>query len=228
MVILFDLDETLVDQKDASAIASRILLHSYKEQLFYDEATFPNIWRDVMKKYAILFNEGKISFHDQRRMRIREIFNQPELCDEEADQRFAIYLDHYEGNWRLFKDVIPCLDSLNRYRKGIVTNGYSVQQRQKLAGLGLERYFEVVLISEELGISKPHPDIYKAASTQLDCDPACCIFIGDNLENDVIGSINAGMHGIWLNRDGQKCYDASIVTIYGLGELKSKIEETQC
>jgi putative hydrolase of the HAD superfamily len=224
MVILFDLDETLVNQKDAADVASQIFLHEFKEQLPYNETTFQKIWWEVMQKYATLFSEGKISFQEQRRLRIREIFNQPKINDEEADRRFANYLEHYEDNWQLFGDVIPCLDSLDRYTLGIVTNGNVVQQRQKLERFGLEKYFERVLISEELGYCKPHREIFLAASSQFGCDPTNCIFVGDSLENDIIGGNRAGMQGIWLNRDGRRCNDTSVLTIHGLGELKTMIE----
>lgn len=224
MVILFDLDETLVNQKDAAGIAAQIFLQQFKGQLPYTEAVFPKIWWEVMQKYALMFSEGKISFQEQRRLRIREIFNQPEITDAEADRVFAIYLHHYEDHWRLFADVIPCLVSLDHYRLGVVTNGNGVQQRQKLERMGLKKYFERVFISEELGCAKPQSEIYLTASRSFGCDSLQCVFVGDDLENDVIGPNQAGMCGIWLNRDGQTCDDAGIVSIHDLGELKAKIE----
>ena len=224
MIILFDLDETLVNQKDAVNIASGLFLHAFEDQLPYDEASFPKIWWDVMQKIAALFIAGKISFQDQRCWRIREIFGQPGMSDEEADRKFAVYLRHYEDNWQLFPDVLPCLDSLGRYPLGVVTNGNGVQQRQKLARFGLQKYFAHLLISEEIGFSKPQRQIFLAASAQFGCAPADCVFVGDSLESDVIGSNQAGMRGIWLNRDGQNCADGSIVTIHDLGELKARVE----
>jgi len=176
-----------------------------------------------MQKYGKLLGEGKLSFQEQRRLRIREIFNQPKISNEEADRRFAIYLRHFEDHWQLFDDVIPCLDSLDGYILGIVTNGNSFQQRQKLERSGIQKYFERVLISEELGCHKPQREIFSVTCRQFGCDPADCIFVGDNLENDVIGPGQAGMHGIWLNRDRHQCADDSILTIHGLGELKTRI-----
>jgi putative hydrolase of the HAD superfamily len=224
MIILFDLDDTLVNQKDAAVKASTLFLNEFKDQLSYDENAFPKIWWAVMQKYSNLFIEGKLSFQEQRRYRIREIFNQKELGDEKADRIFAVYLQHLEENWKLFNDVIPCLDSLSHYPKGLVTNGNGIQQRKKLEKLDLLKYFNKIIISEELGFSKPQREIFLAASNQFGCNPSECFFIGDNLEVDVIGSNEVGMNGIWLNRENIGILDDNIIVIQNLVELKSKIE----
>lgn len=228
MNILFDLDDTLLDHENAVKIAAQLFWREFRDRLSYDEKTFPRIWQEAIEKYYPLFNDGMITFQEQRRLRIREIFLQSRISDEEADQIFTMYIKHYENNWRLFNDVIPCLDNLSRYRLGVITNGNSVQQRQKLEHLRVKKYFDDIFISEEIGFSKPEPEIFLTVTAQLGCEPTDCIYIGDDIENDVVGSNAVGMYGIWLNRNKKHLDEENIKTIHSLDELKEKIESICC
>jgi putative hydrolase of the HAD superfamily len=92
-----------------------------------------------MEKHFATFMRGEITFVEHRRRRIRELFQETELylADDEADERFAIYLQYYEDNWTLFDDVLPCLDALSNRRLGIISNGNAEQQAKKLHQTGI-------------------------------------------------------------------------------------------
>ncbi|MED3646505.1 HAD-IA family hydrolase [Halalkalibacterium halodurans] len=85
---------------------------------------------------------------------------------------------------------------LKNYRLGIITNGESLLQRIKLKKLGIERYFEVVVISEEVGISKPHGVIFRKAVDMLGVQVGHSISIGDHLYNDIYGASLEGLYTI--------------------------------
>ncbi|MDY7220936.1 HAD-IA family hydrolase [Halalkalibacterium halodurans] len=85
---------------------------------------------------------------------------------------------------------------LKNYRLGIITNGESLLQRIKLKKLGIERYFEVVVISEEVGISKPHGVIFRKAVDMLGVQVGHSIYIGDHLYNDIYGASLEGLYTI--------------------------------
>jgi putative hydrolase of the HAD superfamily len=96
----------------------------------------------------------------------------------------------------------PCLAALagSGLRLGIVTNGDSVQQREKLKALGLTRQFAVVVAAADIGVAKPDPRIFLHAAGQLKVAPANCLFVGDLRDTDALGAAAAGMKGVWLNR----------------------------
>lgn len=196
--IFFDLDETLLDE-----ISTR--LHAIER--FYDFIdssfsleVFRKKWDEGLAIYFPLFISNTISFLDHRRQRIRHILNDSSITDEEADRIFLVYLNHYEKGWNLFSDVIPCLESLKNFQLGIITNGNTAQQKKKIANLNLTDWFEHVVISEEVGYSKPSSQIFEIAARLFNTELEKCVYIGDKKNDDALASCKAGMNGVWLNR----------------------------
>jgi putative hydrolase of the HAD superfamily len=218
-MIFFDLDDTLFDNRGAEWAAA-IEFHQAQAGLFPESPEeFAFNWHEVTEKHYRRYVSGELTFQGQRRERLREIFARHRvLSDIEADELVAWYFELYARNWTLFSDVTPCLDHLAENRLGIITNGTSRQQRQKLAATGILERFEVVAVSEEIGITKPDPRIFLEACRLAKADPGECWHIGDNLEADVEGSLAAGMRGVWLNRLGSLGRDG-VATIGSLGEL---------
>jgi putative hydrolase of the HAD superfamily len=89
------------------------------------------------------------------------------------------------------------------HRLGLVTNGPFDIQRAKLAASGLEPYFSAVTVSTEVGAGKPDPEIFSYALTQLGAAPTDAVMVGDSLERDVVAAQAAGIKVIWLNRSRQ-------------------------
>jgi len=130
MLVLFDIDDTLIDHSAASRSAS-ITLHGMIDSVHpVDE--FVRSWAASLDRHYGRYLKGEIGFDEQRRARVRDVVEST-LTDEEADAVFARYLAAYEGAWALFPDVLPCLDRLSSCRLGIISNGHSTQQRKKLA-----------------------------------------------------------------------------------------------
>jgi putative hydrolase of the HAD superfamily len=86
---------------------------------------------------------------------------------------------------------------------GLLTNGASCLQREKLACSGLSSYFQAVVVAGEFGASKPDPAIFEHTLALLGARPEDACMIGDNLTRDIEGANAAGIAGIWLNRGPQ-------------------------
>lgn len=100
-----------------------------------------------------------------------------------------------------FPDVIPCLRRLSQHhRLAVVTNGMHEAQSQKLRHLGLDGHFEAVVASADVGIGKPARSIFDAALETMGSTPGDTWMVGDSLEGDVLGAMAAGLKGVWLNR----------------------------
>lgn len=80
--------------------------------------------------------------------------------------------------------MVPALDALSDVRKGVLTNGDPDQQRGKLRALGLAGHFEAVVVSADVGASKPDPAIFRAACAAVRLAPASCVHVGDSLDAD--------------------------------------------
>jgi putative hydrolase of the HAD superfamily len=84
---------------------------------------------------------------------------------------------------------------------GIVTNGPTEVQRAKLELLEVDRLVDFVLVSEEFGVAKPDPEIFREALRLAGVKPDEAIFVGDSVEFDMAGAQAAGIPTVWVNRD---------------------------
>jgi putative hydrolase of the HAD superfamily len=227
MIIFFDIDGTLIDQRKAETIAARAFLERYGKRLerSYTLAEFCALWRQLREIHARGFLDGRLSWIEQQRRRMRDLFaaHEPRLCDSEADVRFRFYQRRYRESWALYDDVAQALPALSGHRLGIVSNGNVEQQNAKLRHTGIHHFFSVVLISEQAGIAKPDPGIFLAACAQAQCAPADAIHVGDRFELDVRPSYAAGMRAVWLDRSGSGTSSNGIGVIQSLLELAPQI-----
>jgi FMN phosphatase YigB (HAD superfamily) len=91
-----------------------------------------------------------------------------------------------------------------RYRLALISNfDHGPTARRILSRAGLTPYFDLILISEEIGQRKPHAAIFEAACRALQIRPVEAIFIGDSPPIDIAGAKGVGMGAIWLNRSGE-------------------------
>ncbi len=155
MNVFFDIDGTLLDDRSATTHAAMAFFKTFSSQLNCPGAAFVSVWEELLHRHFARFVRGEISFEEHRRCRIRELFTQETLSDGEADARFGVYLRCYESHWSLFADVLVCLERLSSMPLGIISNGNSDQQHQKLKRTGILERFSTVVISEEVGASKP-------------------------------------------------------------------------
>ncbi|MCG8637963.1 MAG: HAD family hydrolase [Desulfobacterales bacterium] len=199
-MLFFDIDNTLLDNDSAqSAAAMSIYNQNQQLQDLYAEEEFPGIWNETAEKYFRQYATGGLSFQQQRRARIKEIFRNT-LDDREADTVLKDYQAAYEENWQLYYDVLPVLEKYRDVPKGIISNGDGAQQREKLKKTGIDHYFSTVVISGDIGIFKPDPRIFLHAVEKAGMEPSRCWYIGDKVVTDAKAAMDSGLTGVWLNR----------------------------
>jgi FMN hydrolase / 5-amino-6-(5-phospho-D-ribitylamino)uracil phosphatase len=100
----------------------------------------------------------------------------------------------------LYGDVVPALDRLKgRYRLFTLTNGNA-----DLKAIGLHHYFDGSFAAREVGALKPDPLVFRHVLSQAKLDPEQVLHVGDDPVADVQGARSAGMHSLWMNRDGAR------------------------
>jgi len=103
----------------------------------------------------------------------------------------------------VYDDVRPALSHFRRcYRLGLLTNGASDLQREKIAGAGLAGWFDEIVISGDLGFGKPDSRIYREILSRLHATAEETIMIGNSLHSDIQGAQQAGLRAVWVNRAG--------------------------
>jgi len=160
MLVLFDIDDTLIDHTAAMQSAATALHRDLglKAPLL----AFLADWGRSHEWHYARFLSGEISCDDMRRARIRETID-TNADDAAADRIFTRYFTAYEAHWSLFDDVGPALRRLSRHRLGILSNGPGREQRSKVEQMGISHLFEGIFISEECGIAKPDTEIFRFA-----------------------------------------------------------------
>lgn len=191
----FDVDATLVDH-EASTCAGLCELFGT------DEAWIE--WCALTDRHYARYLAGEADFDTMSQQRTRDSFacRAEVLCDSEVGQRE----ERRAASLAAFDDVLLCLRVLRTFGLWLaaIPNAAGDHQRAKLAALGLESAFDVVLISGELGVAKPHRAIFQRACRVREGRPAQAVRVGDRLDTDTDaeGARDAGLHGVWLDRSG--------------------------
>jgi putative hydrolase of the HAD superfamily len=197
MMVLFDIDDTLIDHSAATRAAATALHATLG--LAGPAHDFYASWCAALDRHFARYLKAEIGFEDQRRARVRDVVD-VSLSDAEADAVFAQYLEVYEASWSLFPDVLPCLARLSTHRLGVISNGRSQQQRKKLARTGIGERFECLVFSDEAGWTKPAPEIFLHACRSAGERPDRVTYVGDQYEVDAEAARRAGLNGVWLDR----------------------------
>jgi len=204
-VLLFDLDDTLLDFSSGSrgcwegacaGVADRLPCPP-AELLAMIEEVRHWYWSDP-ERHRI----GRLDMAAARRGVVARALrrlghDRPALAAEIA----AVYTRAREAAMALRPDAKGVLDVLRQHgvRLGLVTNGTGRDQRAKIDRFGLAPYFACVVIEGEFGVGKPDERVYRHALAQLGVPPAKAAMVGDNLEWDVAAPQRLGMRGVWYD-----------------------------
>jgi FMN hydrolase / 5-amino-6-(5-phospho-D-ribitylamino)uracil phosphatase len=142
--------------------------------------------------------------------------------DQLAARLNAVYLKHRFEDIELYPDVTPMLEAIaDRYGLGLVSNGNSYPER-----CGLQDRLAFVVFSQDVGVEKPDPAIFRIACEKAGCTPAELMHVGDSLTSDVRGAKTVGALSVWLNRDwAQRQADIRPdFEIHSLAELPSLLD----
>jgi putative hydrolase of the HAD superfamily len=139
---------------------------------------------------------------------------------------FSQYGRLARDSFRLYPDVQGFRDyaTARGLSLGLVTNGPSDLQRDKIDAVGISRYIRAVIISGEHGVAKPDPAIFQLALDALAVGPADTWCVGDGLDTDVAGALSVGTTALWLNRTGQSLADSPVVPHVELESMSQLIE----
>ena len=226
--VVFDIDGTLLDHEGAQTAALANIYGPSVDGLTHRSSLeeFVSVWHEETERHMDMYLAGQLTYKQQRIRRVQSVFIGwgRSLSEEEAWEVFSRYLALYKRNWALFDDVLPCLRALEGYRLGVISNGDSEQQRQKLAAMGIDSLFVSVVISGDARIAKPHPCIFQRSVLGMNASPDQMLYVGDNLEHDAVGASRAGLHGVWLDRSGRGHKPTGVSMIASLVELPGVIE----
>jgi putative hydrolase of the HAD superfamily len=126
-----------------------------------------------------------------------------------------------------FPETLAVLNTLRgAHRMAIITNGAPTVQRGKIERAGLERFFDAIIISGEVGIGKPDPEIFHHALRAIDASASDAVMIGNSIERDIEGALGAGLRAVWVmipKVEPRPALDSRVEVIGALHELPGVI-----
>lgn len=215
--VLFDLDDTLTGRDEA--------FHAFAEK-FIDRfvgKTDDDKREKMIDTLAALDNHGY-----RKKSEVFESFfdtfaisNRPSYKEMEE-----FWVSRFPEGVRPLPGVAEMLRFLKNkgLKLGVVTNGFSpILQNSKIDHAEIRDYFDLIVVSKEIGIEKPDRGIFDYAIDQLSLKADACIFVGDHLINDIYGSKNAGMTAVWYN-PGRLKNDSDVQPDYEINDYAALIK----
>jgi len=218
--IFFDLDHTLWDFETNSNIAFETIFKKYDVGI--DLQKFLSYYRGINQNYWRLYRNDKITKEELRVGRLRDTFVKiKHSFDNQLIDNLSIdYIEVLPINNQLFEGAHEILEHLQpKYKLHIITNGFNEVQYKKLDNSGLSKYFDKIITSEDAGVKKPNPIIFKYALQQAQATSKESMMIGDNWEADIMGAIDNGLDAIYFNYEKQSVGE-NIKSVHQLIELK--------
>ena len=205
--LFFDLDHTLWDF-DANARATLQQLHIDLDLVSKGIHDFDLFYQNYLvhnEKLWARYRNGYIKQEELRLKRMWLTLLDFKIADEElAKQLNELFLQLLPGRTILFPDTKEVLQYLldKGYQLHLITNGFEETQHSKLKYSGLAPFFREVITSEGSSSLKPQKEIFDYALQKAGASAEESIMIGDSLEIDVAGALNAGMDAIHVNFTG--------------------------
>jgi len=223
--LFFDLDHTLWDfDTNANETLSEIYLLFELEKII--NAPFEDLYKKYIYHNEILwdsYHKGQITSEELKWKRMWRTLLDFKVGNEQLSRDMAVkFLEILPTKRNLFPHTIEILDYLaeKKYALHLITNGFEKTQWSKLNNSGLGHYFTHVITSETSNSLKPKKEIFDYAMNKAGAALPESIMIGDNIEVDIQGAINAGMDSIFVNHINSPTAVTPTYTIHHLRELE--------
>jgi len=214
--LIFDADGTLFDFRLGETIAlqqtTRMHDVAYSSDLHESySAISAELWRQ--------FELGEISLMHLRVVRFERLFAELGI-DLEAESFNLDFMEALGRQTQLLPGAEAVVRDLSsRFRLLLATNGIAMVQRPRFAGSSIRRYFEDVVISDEIGVAKPQTGFLEEAFSRMgEPSKSEVLMIGDSLSSDIAGGVNFGVDTCWFNPDGF-ALDGSPKPTYEIADL---------
>ena len=195
--LFFDLDHTLWDFEKNSALTFKLLFEQFEVDIEIDQ--FMDVYCPINLAYWKKYRDGVINKEYLRYNRVRETFfalnfdfDEPLLC--RVVEGYITFLTTFKHLFPYVSEVILRLST--RFDLYIVTNGFKEVQYKKIAKTPIENCFKGFINADEVGYKKPNPIIFNHALEIANRRPEQVLMVGDDLEADVLGALNCGLHAM--------------------------------
>lgn len=202
--VYFDLDDTLLDHKEAERNA---LLDIYRNfDLFSNSSVdeLVEVYHSVNSEQWSLYSQAKVTRKELQRNRFELTLQELGLDDSRYAEIGSQYMQFYRNHWQWIDGAQQAFQQIrDDCEVGILTNGFAETQKLKFERFDLYNQAKHLVISEQVGVMKPHPKVFEHATSLTGYQPDEILYIGDSYHSDVIGGSKFGWNVAWFTANGQ-------------------------
>ena len=210
--IFLDWDDTIGDWTTAEHKALQDIYSTYHlDRLYTTFEDYLNVYKPYNLELWGMYGRGEVTkewLHLQRFLRpllINDANGENDKMVKLAHEIGAEFLRLTNKHFCLMPDAAEVVRYLAaKYPLTIISNGFKEVQYYKFEHSGLAPYFTHTLISEEVGINKPQPEIFRIALQRNGISADEAVMIGDSYTSDIAGAKAAGIDQIWITSEGVK------------------------
>ena len=218
--LLFDIDGTLLDFRKSERTSLGLLFgklgicKSEENYTLYHECN-ESLWKE--------YEKGTISQDDIRKNRFRLFFSKIgfDYDHVEADREYEEFLSSHGYLIDGAEDLMEKIRIEGNKKCYAITIGISHVQRGRLKGTGMDKYFEKIFISGEIGVQKPDKAFFDYIFQNSGIVKEESIVIGDGIKSDIAGANNAGLKSILISSEKS---DLATYTVRDLRELDELLD----
>ena len=195
--LIFDYDGTLSNRTESVYCFFNDYLRPYVPQLSDDE--FEAMLQDLM-----YYDVNGINDFDLRMPPFMDRYGHlfPEGFTADFKKNFIDKVWTYNV---LKEETLEVLEKLQgKYKLAILSNGGSTVQHNKIDHVDIEKYFDLVVVSGDVGIHKPDPRLFEYTLDKLGVRKEEALMIGDVYSTDILGALKAGIKTVWLVEDEER------------------------
>lgn len=203
--IFIDLDDTIYDFAGASREAFKEAYDLLGYANYFNSFNhFLSLYEPYNLELWKRYGEGKITKDELNRKRYSYPLKMVGVENQElADTFCREVLSRIPTKNKVVPGAIELLEYLApKYKLCILSNGFKELQAHKMQSAGLAKYFTHIILSEDIGVNKPNPELFIHAMQVAGATTENCIMVGDLFDTDIVGASGVGMEQIFYNRKG--------------------------
>ena len=200
--LFIDLDDTLWDIHHNSKVCLNEIFNDYGYSKFYKSFDdYYNVYMPSNHHLWGLYREGKINKDELIVERFLVPVREFGIDDAEYAKRLSDdFLERTTFMTKLIDGTIDLLEYLKpKYTMHILSNGFREVQYKKIENSKLTQYFDKIILSDDVGINKPHIDFFNYALQSTNTNPFETLMIGDSWDADILGAYNSNIDQLWYN-----------------------------
>ena len=223
--LFFDLDDTIWAFSQNARDTFEEVYQKYSFDRYFDSFNhYYTLYQQRNTELWIEYGEGKITKDELNRQRffypLQAVGMEDEALAEQFSKDFFAIIPTKSTLMPHAKEVLEYLAP--KYNLYILSNGFQELQCHKMRSAGIDRFFKKIVLSDDIGILKPWPEIFHFALSATQSEVCDSLMIGDSWENDVAGAKGVGMHQVFYNVTGKE--ELPFQPTYHISNLKELMQ----